>query len=120
MNPVALRPGRAKLSTYPAPTGSVTIVNTIGMLKRPFIPASEWPRQCLLAQYIGIAFARLGKLNDLDGDGLSDAIVTVASPQSNAGHLEGDGKNPRRMMDMRTPVVGNSVSEQTRDRPIAG
>ena len=33
MNPVALRPGRAKLSTYPLPTGSVTIVNTIGMLR---------------------------------------------------------------------------------------
>jgi hypothetical protein len=64
---------------------------------------SSWPllllpangRQCLLAQYIGIAFACLGNLNDLDGDGLSDTIVTVASPQSNAGHFEGDAKNPR-------------------------
>jgi putative ABC transport system substrate-binding protein len=38
----------------------------------------------LLARYIGIAFACLGDLNDLDGDGLSDTIVTIASPQSNA------------------------------------
>jgi hypothetical protein len=49
----------------------------------------------LLAQYIGIAFACLSKLNDLDGDGLSDTIVTVASPQSNAGHFEGHAKDPR-------------------------
>jgi hypothetical protein len=49
----------------------------------------------LLAQYNGIVFACLGKLNDLGGDGLSDAIVTVASPQSNAGHFEGDAKDPR-------------------------
>ena len=33
MNPVAFPPGRAKVSTYPAPTGSVTTVNTIGMLR---------------------------------------------------------------------------------------
>ena len=30
MNPVALPPGRARLSTKPAPTGSGTITNTIG------------------------------------------------------------------------------------------
>ena len=70
----------------------------------------------MLAQYIGIAFARLGKLNDPDGDSLSDAVVTVASSQSNAAYFEGDAKNPRRMMDMRTPVAGNSVSEQTRSQ----
>jgi hypothetical protein len=32
-NPVVLPPGRAKLSTYPAPTGSVTFTNTIGTLR---------------------------------------------------------------------------------------
>jgi hypothetical protein len=47
----------------------------------------------LLAQYIGIAFACLGKVNDLYGDGLSDSIITVASPQSNTGHFEGDAKD---------------------------
>jgi len=30
MKPVALPPGRAKLSTKPAPTGSTPSVNTIG------------------------------------------------------------------------------------------
>src|SRR2546430_13328334 len=30
VNPVALPPGRARLSTKPAPTGSVTFTNTIG------------------------------------------------------------------------------------------
>jgi hypothetical protein len=52
----------------------------------------------LLAQNIGIAFACLGNLNDLHGDGLSDTIVTIASPQSNAGHFEGDAKNPRSLL----------------------
>src|SRR5262245_36603667 len=33
MKPVALPPGRAKLSTYPAPTGSLTTVNTIGTVR---------------------------------------------------------------------------------------
>ena len=33
MNPVVLPPGRAKLSTKPAPTGSVTIANTIGTVR---------------------------------------------------------------------------------------
>jgi hypothetical protein len=33
MNPVALPPGRAKLETKPAPTGSGTFVNTIGTLR---------------------------------------------------------------------------------------
>jgi hypothetical protein len=31
--PVAFPPGRAKLSTYPAPTGSVSITNTTGMVR---------------------------------------------------------------------------------------
>src|SRR5215831_19309788 len=31
--PVALPPGRARLSTKPAPTGSATAVNTIGMVR---------------------------------------------------------------------------------------
>jgi Tripartite tricarboxylate transporter family receptor len=62
-----------------------------------FLPPTNG-RQCSLAQYIRIAFACLGKLNDLDGDGLSDTIVTVASPQSNAGHFEGDAKDPRSLL----------------------
>ena len=33
MNPVALPPGRAKLSTKPAPTGSATSTNTIGTVR---------------------------------------------------------------------------------------
>ena len=33
MNPVALPPGRARLSTKPDPTGSGTIANTIGTLR---------------------------------------------------------------------------------------
>src|SRR5262245_48498737 len=33
MKPVALPPGRAKLSTKPAPTGSLVSVNTIGMVR---------------------------------------------------------------------------------------
>ena len=33
INPVALPPGRAKLSTKPAPTGSGTITNTIGIVR---------------------------------------------------------------------------------------
>ena len=33
MKPVALPPGRARLSTKPAPTGSVTIGNTIGTVR---------------------------------------------------------------------------------------
>src|SRR5262249_25504430 len=33
VNPVALPPGRAKLSTNPAPTGSATIANTIGTVR---------------------------------------------------------------------------------------
>jgi hypothetical protein len=49
--------------------------------------------QYFFTQNVGIAFACLGKLNDLAGDGLSDPIVTVASPQSNAGHFEGDAKD---------------------------
>jgi hypothetical protein len=63
-----------------------------------FILAAGNGRQCLLAQNIGIAFACLGNLNDLHGDGLSDTIVTIASPQSNAGHFEGDAKNPRSLL----------------------
>ena len=31
--PVMLPPGRARLATYPAPTGSVTLMNTIGTLR---------------------------------------------------------------------------------------
>jgi hypothetical protein len=31
--PLALPPGRAKLATKPAPTGSMTIVNTIGTVR---------------------------------------------------------------------------------------
>ena len=31
--PVALPPGRARLSTKPAPTGSMTIANTIGTVR---------------------------------------------------------------------------------------
>ena len=33
MNPVALPPGRARLATKPAPTGSTTIANTIGTVR---------------------------------------------------------------------------------------
>src|SRR6516225_6559278 len=33
VNPVTLPPGRARLSTRPAPTGSVTCTNTIGVLR---------------------------------------------------------------------------------------
>jgi hypothetical protein len=33
MKPVALPPGRARLLTKPAPTGSGTLVNTIGTLR---------------------------------------------------------------------------------------
>ena len=33
MKPVTLPPGRARLSTKPAPTGSATIVNTIGTVR---------------------------------------------------------------------------------------
>ena len=33
MKPVALPPGRARLSTKPAPTGSGTIANTIGTVR---------------------------------------------------------------------------------------
>ena len=33
VNPVTLPPGRARLSTKPAPTGSATIANTIGTLR---------------------------------------------------------------------------------------
>src|SRR5215510_9324095 len=33
MKPVALPPGRARLSTYPAPTGSLTTVNTTGTVR---------------------------------------------------------------------------------------
>jgi hypothetical protein len=33
MKPVALPPGRATLSTKPAPTGSVTVTNTIGTVR---------------------------------------------------------------------------------------
>ena len=33
VNPVALPPGRAKLATKPAPTGSVTCTNTIGTVR---------------------------------------------------------------------------------------
>ena len=32
VNPVMLPPGRGKLATKPAPTGSPTIANTIGMV----------------------------------------------------------------------------------------
>ena len=32
-NPVALPPGRARLETKPAPTGSMTITNTIGRVR---------------------------------------------------------------------------------------
>jgi hypothetical protein len=46
------------------------------------------------AQYIGIALACFSKLNDLDGNGFPNAIVTVASPQSKAGHFEGDANDP--------------------------
>ena len=33
VNPVALPPGRARLSTKPAPTGSMTLANTIGTVR---------------------------------------------------------------------------------------
>jgi len=33
VNPVALPPGRAKLATAPVPTGSLRLVNTIGMVR---------------------------------------------------------------------------------------
>ena len=33
LNPVRLPPGRARLSTYPAPTGSITVTNTIGTVR---------------------------------------------------------------------------------------
>ena len=33
VNPVALPPGRARLATKPAPTGSMTITNTIGTVR---------------------------------------------------------------------------------------
>ena len=33
MKPVALPPGRARLSTKPAPTGSATVTNTIGTVR---------------------------------------------------------------------------------------
>jgi len=49
--------------------------------------------QYCFTQDVGIAFACIGKLNDLAGDGLSDPIVTVASPQRNAGHFECDAKD---------------------------
>ena len=70
---------------------------TRGHLTRPpteaallfLLPANG--RQCLLAQYIGIAFARLCKLNDLDGDGLisvdeaKKADAELRKPISSAG-----------------------------------
>src|SRR3954447_8308356 len=45
VKPVALPPGRARLSTSPAPTGSGTIANTIGMARvaRSSGPAAELP-----------------------------------------------------------------------------
>jgi hypothetical protein len=49
---------------------------------------------CFFAQSIGIAFTGLGKGNDLLSDGLLDIIGAIASPQSQASHLEGDAKDP--------------------------
>jgi hypothetical protein len=49
----------------------------------------------LLAQNIGIALACLGKLNNLTADGLSDGIVTVAGPQSNAVISTATARDPR-------------------------
>jgi len=46
--------------------------------------------QGLFAQDIGIAFPGFCKIDDLRGDGLFDAIVTVANPQSDANHFEGN------------------------------
>jgi hypothetical protein len=40
MNPVALPPGRARLSTKPEPTGSLVSVNTIGTVR---VACSEGP-----------------------------------------------------------------------------
>ena len=47
MKPVALPPGRARLSTKPAPTGSVTFTNTIGTVRVACCngprPTRQWP-----------------------------------------------------------------------------
>ena len=45
MKPVALPPGRARLSTKPAPTGSVTITNTIGTVRVACSNGRDVPRQ---------------------------------------------------------------------------
>jgi hypothetical protein len=44
VKPVALPPGRARLSTYPAPTGSGTIANTMGTLR---VASSNGPAAAL-------------------------------------------------------------------------
>ena len=41
VNPVVLAPGRARLATYPAPTGSVTLTKTIGTVRVAFCAAAK-------------------------------------------------------------------------------
>ena len=49
MKPVTLPPGRARLATKPAPTGSVTVAKTIGKVRSPpSTPprsSADWPRR---------------------------------------------------------------------------
>src|SRR5262249_37910210 len=49
------------------------------------------------AEYVGVAFASLGKGNDLVGDGLLDVVGAIARPQSDASHLEGHAHDARNL-----------------------
>jgi hypothetical protein len=44
--------------------------------------------QCSFAQDVGIALTGFCKVDELRGDGLFDAIVTVSNPQRDANDLE--------------------------------
>src|SRR5512139_2794751 len=56
------------------------------VLQRPF------------AERIGIAFAALGKGNNLVGDGLPNAVITIADPQGNASNFEGNSEDAPRLV----------------------
>jgi hypothetical protein len=53
--------------------------------------------QCSFAQDVGIALTGFCKVDELRGDGLFDAIVTVSNPQRDANDLERDTQQAPRL-----------------------
>jgi hypothetical protein len=104
VKPVAFPPGRAKVSTYPAPTGSATAAKTIGMMRvacssgdraalelaRRTVRRKRNQFVCKFAHVVGFAVAPAIVDADVLPDGPTQLLQALAQKLSDHPHVAAD------------------------------